>query len=78
MEDDLSFYCSPAIKDSIDAEWAAKRRIADEVRRLIEHLVTCTSDVANLQQVASGVRQQADLLAQAPRLLGRLPIFVRP
>lgn len=72
MTDIFNPFDSPAVKQPLDAEWAAKRCVADEARRLIEHLVTSTSDVATLRQVAEELRQQADALAQAPRLLGRL------
>lgn len=61
----------PTVRPAPDAEWAARREVAEATRRLIENLVTCTSDVATLQAVAEAVRREADRLAAAPRLFGR-------
>lgn len=62
---------SPDIKDPLDEEWAAKRRVSDATRRLIENLVTCTSGAEELNQIADQLNDQADILEQSPRLHGR-------
>lgn len=72
MNETFNPFDTPSIKDPIDEEWAAKRHVAAEARRLIEHLVTCSCDVPTLNDLARQFRQQADELARSPRLLGRI------
>ena len=64
------FY-SPDIKDPIDADWAAKRKVADAVRQLIADLVTCTSGADKLLAIADVVNAQAARLREDPQLFGR-------
>lgn len=64
------FY-SPDIKDPIDADWAAKRKVADAVRQLIADLVTCTSGSDKLLAIADVVNAQAARLREDPQLFGR-------
>ena len=68
------FY-SPDVKEPLDDEWAAKRRLAAEVRELIESLVTCTSDMQTLNDVTEAVKAQAEKLKKAPRRLGRTAFY---
>lgn len=63
---------SPELKDPLNENWAAKREVADATRQLIENLVACTTNVDDLKQVAAAVAKQADVLAQAPQIHGRI------
>ena len=68
------FY-SPEVKEPLDDEWKAKRRLANEVRELIESLVTCTSDADTLNAVADQVKQQSEELKKGPRHFGRTAYY---
>ena len=68
----LNPFESPDLKAPLNDNWAAKRRVGDATRRLIENLVTCTTDTAALNQVADVLGRQADILEQAPQMYGRV------
>lgn len=55
-----------------DAQWSARRALAEAVRRLNTLSVTTVADAEQLQQVAEAVQQQVDLLAQQPQRGGRM------
>ncbi len=61
---------SPDIKDPHHSEWAAKRKISDQTRRMIENLVTCTAD--ELNAIAEVIKDQADRLQAGKHLYGRI------
>ena len=63
---------SPEIKDPLDDNWAAKREVSDATRRLIENLVTCTTDTAALNKIAEQLNVQADVLKKDAQLHGRM------
>jgi hypothetical protein len=69
--DILDPFESEALKKPLDGEWAAKREIAAQTRRFMEHLVTCTTDAESLQKIAAVMKEQADELLKAPRIFGR-------
>lgn len=71
MTDIFNPFDSPDLKDPLDDEWAAKRKVSDATRKLIENLVTCTSSVEVLEQVAANIEQQADALGKGSHLYGR-------
>jgi hypothetical protein len=71
MTDIFNPFDSPDLKDPLDDEWAAKRKVSDATRRLIENLVTCTSSAETLEQVAANIEQQADTLGEGRHLHGR-------
>lgn len=64
------FY-SPDIKDPLDADWAAKRKLAQEVRQLIADLVTCSADAQTLDSMAEVIRAQSARLRETPQYFGR-------
>ena len=73
MANDISNpFNSPDIKSPLDDNWAAKRNVSAALRRLIENLVTCTTDTDTLNNMAVQLNEQADALEQAPRLHGRM------
>ncbi|MEH6549904.1 MAG: PaaI family thioesterase [Pseudomonadales bacterium] len=65
-------FSSPDTKDPLDDEWAAKRRVSEATRKLIETLVTVTTSAEELNEVADNIAAQADRLAQSERLYGRV------
>jgi hypothetical protein len=71
MTDIFNPFDSPDLKDPLDDEWAAKRKVSDATRKLIENLVTCTSSVEVLEEVAANIAQQADALGKGSHLYGR-------
>ncbi len=71
MSDISNPFDSPDIKDPLDDEWAAKRKVSDATRRLIENLVTCTTTAAELEAIAVAINAQADVLEKAKHLYGR-------
>lgn len=73
MAVDLSSpYISPETKPPIDDNWAARRKVGDEARRLIASLVSCTTDTEQLHQVAEALALQSDILQSDPQLHGRV------
>ncbi len=64
------FY-SPEVKDPIDADWQAKRRVANALRTMINDLVTCTSDAATLNDIADQLTGLSGKMREAPKILGR-------
>lgn len=72
MTDIFNPFDSPDVKDPLDDEWAAKRRVSDETRRLIETLVTTTAGAEQLNSLADQLRQQADNLGEAEKVCGRV------
>lgn len=64
------FY-SPDIKDPLDEDWAAKRKVAQAARKLIENLVTCSTGADKLLAMADVLNQQADILSEDPQYFGR-------
>jgi acyl-coenzyme A thioesterase PaaI-like protein len=75
MKNDIhNLFDSPENKEPLDEHWAAKREIADAVRRLTNRLMTCTNSAEELAQVAQQLSQQADVLEASPQLLGRLAL----
>jgi hypothetical protein len=72
MTDTFDPFDTPDIKEPLNDEWAAKRRIADATRRLIEHLVTTTADKQLLDSVADKLNEQADELSKGTKLYGRM------
>lgn len=64
-------YKGAGTKPPLDDTWAAKRRLADELRHLIEVLVTSSNDAESLNAVADIVHEQAEALKQSPPVLGR-------
>lgn len=68
------FY-SEEVKQPLDADWQAKRVLANEIRQLIEGLVTTSSDAEVLLAAAKAVAEQSEKLKQAPRHLGRTAFF---
>lgn len=74
MSDDIEMinpFASEEQQEPRDAEWAAKREIAAQTRRFMEHLMTCTTNAEVLNDIATVIAQQADRLIEAPRLFGR-------
>ena len=71
-KDILNPFDSPEIKDPLDDNWAAKRKVSDATRRLIENLVTCTTDTAALNKMAEQLTIQADVLQKDAQLHGRM------
>jgi acyl-coenzyme A thioesterase PaaI-like protein len=68
----LSPFDSPDIQDPMDDNWAARRQVSDATRRLIEKLVTSTADTDQLLSIAAIINEQADTLACASQLYGRV------
>ena len=64
------FY-SPDIKDPLDEDWAAKRKVAQATRQLIEDLVTCSTGADKLLAMAEVISQQAAVLREEPQFFGR-------
>ena len=64
------FY-SPEVKEPIDDDWQAKRRLAYELRTMITDLVTCTSDAETVNRVADEIATLSQQLRKAPKILGR-------
>jgi acyl-coenzyme A thioesterase PaaI-like protein len=64
------FY-SPDIKDPVDEDWAAKRVLAQELRTMIESLVTCTADAKALSSMADVIKAQTAILQATPQMYGR-------
>lgn len=67
----LNPFYSPDVKEPVDANWAARRRVADLLRGVIEDLVTCTSDTATLDAIAVELERIGSQLRQSPRVSGR-------
>lgn len=67
----LNPFLSPEIKPPLDDEWAAKRELAELIRKLTATLVTTTSDAATLRAAAASLREQLAALDRAPQLAGR-------
>ncbi|CAH0991923.1 hypothetical protein SIN8267_02038 [Sinobacterium norvegicum] len=59
------------LRPPIDDHWAAKRRLADATRQLINASVTCTGGTAELNAIAEAIEGQAAQLAALPRLYSR-------
>ena len=68
------FY-SEEVKQPLDADWQAKRVLANEIRQLIEGLVTTGSNAEVLLAAAKAVAEQSEKLKQAPRYLGRTAFY---
>lgn len=64
------FY-SPEVKDPLDADWAAKRKVAQATRQLIADLVTCTTGADKLLEIADVISRQAARLREEQQLFGR-------
>ena len=64
------FY-SEDVKEPLNEDWRAKRRVADQLRLMIENLVTCTSDAQTLNSVADQLSEQAQQLCQSTMIYGR-------
>jgi hypothetical protein len=64
------FYSSD-VKEPVDANWAARRRVADLMRGVIEDLVTTTCETENLDAIAGELERIGTLLRQSPRVSGR-------
>ncbi len=64
------FY-SEDVKEPLNEDWQAKRRVADQLREMIENLVTSTSDSETLNAVADQLAEQAERLRQTPMIHGR-------
>ncbi len=71
MTDIFDPFDSPDVKEPLDAEWAAKRRVAGQLRHLIESLVTCSSDVETINRLGDVLEEQAEVLQQSPQIFGR-------
>ncbi len=65
-------FASEDITSPYNAEWQAKRRIAEALRKLTEVLVTSTPAVEDLHAVAQKLEETAAHFASGPRLYGRI------
>lgn len=63
---------TPGVSPAINEEWAAKRRVANASRDLMEALVGCTTDAKALNTVADQLLDQVKLLQQSPVIKGRV------
>jgi acyl-coenzyme A thioesterase PaaI-like protein len=72
MSDNIDPYYSPDIKDPVNENWEAKRKVSDATRQLIDSLMTSTAGTAELEKIAKAIKVQADALIVEPRLYGRI------
>lgn len=70
MSDTFNPFETPNTKKPLNEQWAAKRRVADAVRRLIANLTTSTDSPEELNAIAEQVDVQADALARSQSLYG--------
>ena len=54
-----------------NAEWQAKRRVADALRQLTEVLVTSSPSIEQMHDIAAQLEQTAGEFQAAPRIFGR-------
>lgn len=69
-KDELAPFHSPEIQPPLNSNWAAKRKVAQATRQLIENLVTCTTSDEELLAIGEQISEQASILKKAPRLFG--------
>lgn len=72
MNDNIDPYYSPEIKEPLNENWEAKRKLSDATRLLIEKVMTCTTGTAELEKIAKIITAQADALSVDPQLYGRV------
>ena len=72
MPDNKNPFASEEITAAYSAEWEAKRRVADAVRRLTEVLVTSSPELEDMHAIADELERTASNFADTPRLYGRL------
>lgn len=70
-EDSINPFDSEALSEPLDEQWAAKRRLSNEVRRLVENLVTSSASANHLNTIADQVSHAADIIGTAPQIKGR-------
>ncbi|MAT91912.1 MAG: thioesterase [Halioglobus sp.] len=64
-------FASEDITPPFNAEWQAKRRVADALRQLTEVLVTSSPSVEQMHGIAAQLEQTAGEFQNAPRIFGR-------
>lgn len=64
-------FASEEITPAYSAEWDARRRVADAIRRLTEVLVSSTPPIPQLHAIADTLELTADNFAAQPRIYGR-------
>jgi len=65
-------FMSEEITPAYSAEWEARRRVAEAIRRLTEVLVSSTPPIPELHTIADALEGTADEFARHPRLYGRV------
>lgn len=70
-EDSINPFDSEELAEPLDEQWAAKRRLSNEIRRLVENLVTSSASAKHLNEIAEQVAHGADVIGTAPQIKGR-------
>ncbi len=68
---DFNPFDDQKMMEPLTPQWEAKRRVASEIRRLMDNLATSSSNAQTLNRVAETIAAAADKLGESPRLLGR-------
>lgn len=72
MPENKNPFASEEITAPYSAEWEAKRRVAEAVRKLTEVLVTSSPGLEDMHGIAAELERTAADFAGTPRLYGRL------
>lgn len=70
-DDSINPFDSEELSEPLDEQWAAKRRLANELRRMLENLVTTSASAKHLNTIADQVAHGADVIGTAPQIKGR-------
>ena len=72
MRKDCNPSPSEATTPSLDDEWVAKRRIAKEINRLTEVLVSSSPPTNEMDEIADQLEFLTEKLSKSPRIYGRM------
>ena len=70
MSKNFDPFATPLTEVPTNKQWAAKRKVSNATRKLIKNLLTSTAGPDELEEIASKIEKQADLLQKQNELCG--------